>query len=1155
MLQLILGGIGFTIWALYIIMTYYSKTYSSVNHIEVATGFAWFLVTILILYGAYKLYAIYFSGKKQIRFTFWSILGFSLIFFLILCIAYAGLPTISQSPLIGNTKISGITLFIHSIQLLLYPVFLVFLLRSLGSTIIGVLFKEWKKEVLRIQVLGDIAIGFFIFATGLLILWAIGFYNLTGLIVLILFLSGVAIPGFVHTYKNIQQAHVTYENHSSQWGLIEMLNPRLISAEIAFLVINFLIGVSLINALRPMPIGWDDLGVYMNFPKIMAMTGHYLLGTGMYAWQLITGTGFFFSYTAAQAFYVNQLGGILAVIAITSALSVIFEDPKKKYLLSLPIMFAAAFYAMPMNIFQQAKDMKLDPALLAISISGLLVLFSAWKWTNSKRDFSFLFLAWLIVGFAFSIKVTTLMLMIWGFALIAYRILSLWWFLGYFFLFLAIFTKANFWSILNVWMPKDGAIMQWISLWLVFLSCIAFFIASRQSSWKQVQHWIISSLIFLVSILAGFSPWIIKNISEVKPWNLLSQDTNKSTVLMASLLGGSWGVYTPDFTKIYSQEEVTEKLWNLLKAWNSEGGQSKNEDMGRYFWYETGINNYLKLPANLTFQKNQTGEFTEITYIFLALFPTMLLFVRWRNGKYAIGIWVSMLFFFIYFFLDRLWWEAITRFFSLSFPWIESLFGKWNNLLFGYILLLLINIGFIVFSHYLIDDEHDENKKLKEMIILFGTYGFIFLIGAFGIVWYGVLIYFILFALIGLAASSFIWYEDDDMKEKNADLFWVKATLTAIFFIFVSVYFLRSALPHGWNNFKEASYNEFKFNILSQEESIFAYRQDYVTPISTMNVKSPEKLIEESKKIATNTKLATFLASEQVNNLTARDFSTILLSLSRNKDTNLAKDARKIGDFFYKNILYPTEENANTGGIYRIGTFMTYLINQNRQRYLEDSLIFTFDTYFYDKNPDLAIDRMKKLGLKYLLVDLNAATIDKDPRHALTTRFEHLLHTMKAKNLTIVDTDNLCLRVALDDYKAGKLQTDDEFIDIAGTNYESYRTNQDWETTMIYRGQKQQNCYNYILKRFYMENVSTSDYPYLAPLKNAIDESQAITASGQVNQEKLMNLFSQYLGQSWFALFEINDTPVDTTPATTSAPIDPAATGTTSSGITTGTGK
>lgn len=39
----------------------------------------------------------------------------------------------------------------------------------------------------------------------------------------------------------------------------------------------------------------------------------------------------------------------------------------------------------------------------------------------------------------------------------------------------------------------------------------------------------------------------------------------------------------------------------------------------------------MKLPANLTFQKNQAGEFTEITYIFLALVPAMLLFVTSRR--------------------------------------------------------------------------------------------------------------------------------------------------------------------------------------------------------------------------------------------------------------------------------------------------------------------------------------------------------------------------------------------------------------------------------------------------------------------------------------------------------------------------------------------
>ncbi len=94
---------------------------------------------------------------------------------------------------------------------------------------------------------------------------------------------------------------------------------------------------------------------------------------------------------------------------------------------------------------------------------------------------------------------------------------------------------------------------------------------------------------------------------------------------------------------------------------------------------------------------------------------------------------------------------------------------------------------------------------------------------------------------------------------------------------------------------------------------------------------------------------------------------------------------------------------------------MTYLINENRKRYLDDSLIFAFDTFFYDVNPDVTVERMKKLGLKYLLVDLNAATIDKDPRRVLTERFEKLLLTMRSSNLRLVDTDSICLRLAIDE--------------------------------------------------------------------------------------------------------------------------------------------
>lgn len=40
---------------------------------------------------------------------------------------------------------------------------------------------------------------------------------------------------------------------------------------------------------------------------------------------------------------------------------------------------------------------------------------------------------------------------------------------------------------------------------------------------------------------------------------------------------------------------------------------------------------------------------------------------------------------------------------------------------------------------------------------------------------------------------------------------------------------------------------------------------------------------------------------------------------------------------------------------------MTYLINKNLQRYLDDSLVFEFETFFYSPSPEITIDRMKKV--------------------------------------------------------------------------------------------------------------------------------------------------------------------------------------------------
>ena len=58
---------------------------------------------------------------------------------------------------------------------------------------------------------------------------------------------------------------------------------------------------------------------------------------------------------------------------------------------------------MPMTVFQQAKDMKLDPALMFFSVSAFLAFYSLWK-KDEKNEYKIMIIlaiAGLLTGFAF----------------------------------------------------------------------------------------------------------------------------------------------------------------------------------------------------------------------------------------------------------------------------------------------------------------------------------------------------------------------------------------------------------------------------------------------------------------------------------------------------------------------------------------------------------------------------------------------------------------------------------------------------------------------------------------------------------------------------------------------------------------------------------
>ena len=74
--------------------------------------------------------------KKKVRFSFWHLAGFSFLHLLIVTIVYTAAQVTTGSPFFGVGGASSVVLFGHIISLLISPVFLAFLWRAVGYSIL-----------------------------------------------------------------------------------------------------------------------------------------------------------------------------------------------------------------------------------------------------------------------------------------------------------------------------------------------------------------------------------------------------------------------------------------------------------------------------------------------------------------------------------------------------------------------------------------------------------------------------------------------------------------------------------------------------------------------------------------------------------------------------------------------------------------------------------------------------------------------------------------------------------------------------------------------------------------------------------------------------------------------------------------------------------
>jgi len=148
-----------------------------------------------------------------------------------------------------------------------------------------------------------------------------------------------------------------------------------------------------------------------------------------------------------------------------------------------------------------------------------------------------------------------------------------------------------------------------------------------------------------------------------------------------------------------------------------------------------------------------------------------------------------------------------------------------------------------------------------------------------------------------------------------------------------------------------------------------------------------------------------------------------LFSLVRQLDEtvlpySIEKKLGNIKEELYASVIAPSEEIKSQKNIYRLGTFMTYFMVDNNTRVWQDNLIYGFDEYLWDEDYSIITQRLQKLDMGYMIFDLNAATIDDDPRKDLTRRYENLLRYALSSELDYITGDSICFRIASDLYQA-----------------------------------------------------------------------------------------------------------------------------------------
>ena len=419
-------------------------------------------------------------------------------------------------------------------------------------------------------------------------------------------------------YKHAKHWMLLFWNH--RWEVDRSWKSPMIL--IAWLLLS-LCALNFLTVIRPFPIGWDDLGSYLNRPRLLVSFGHYIFSMPSFQWEYVTSLayllyGYDSIFASTAAMLINWLAGPFAFLVVVIVVQT-FMGP------GTGLLAGFLYYLLPLVGHFSFADMKTDNAVFALQALSLFCVLCA-LFLNKEEDedhkeppWQWWILTGIFAGFAFSTKATAAMTILAIGMLTLGNILHWTAGLGVVLLSVPVYTRIQKVVDLGAFLER----VAWGSLspslvmgacTVAGLACIGYGAFRNKGACKQAIR---ACGILIAGCFLIIGPWVAHN-------NILHKDFG--------LHLGAPNTVSPVFDRTGTQElpkydAPVKRLPPELQIDENHPackGTAREEELGRYWGYRTGWGHYLKLPWRTVMNLDSAGYYVT-TSPSLLLFPLLLL--------------------------------------------------------------------------------------------------------------------------------------------------------------------------------------------------------------------------------------------------------------------------------------------------------------------------------------------------------------------------------------------------------------------------------------------------------------------------------------------------------------------------------------------------